>query len=106
MTSTTPRSDTDSYADLERLSSAPLWRHYGDLFPAEPTNRASAHLWRGGHRSCPRGLLWFAKCEIVVRLVSRFLAECSELFRAIAQTWHVESDQIQKLQLHGRANED
>jgi len=27
------------------LSAAPLWRHYGNLFTAEPENRASAHLW-------------------------------------------------------------
>ena len=45
MTSTDARTDESSYADLERLSSAPLWRHYGNLFPVEPVNRAVPHVW-------------------------------------------------------------
>ncbi len=45
MTATEPRTDASTYADLERLSSAPLWRHYGNLFPPEPVRRAVPHLW-------------------------------------------------------------
>lgn len=37
--------DETAYAALDRLSAAPLWRHYGSLFPVEPTNRARPHLW-------------------------------------------------------------
>jgi len=38
-------SDEAAYAAVERISAAPLWRHYGNLFPKEPTNRALPHLW-------------------------------------------------------------
>jgi gentisate 1,2-dioxygenase len=46
MTSTDiPTADDTAYATIQRLSAAPLWRHYGNLFPAEPTNRAQPHVW-------------------------------------------------------------
>jgi gentisate 1,2-dioxygenase len=35
----------DSYAKLRELSAAPLWRYYGNLFPAEPVNHAQPHVW-------------------------------------------------------------
>ena len=41
-----PDGDQAAYQQVERLSAAPLWRHYGSLFPAEPHNRAIPHLWR------------------------------------------------------------
>src|SRR5581483_1100174 len=37
--------DAAAYEQVERLSAAPLWRHYGNLFPKEPTNRARPHVW-------------------------------------------------------------
>ncbi|WP_319456925.1 MULTISPECIES: cupin domain-containing protein [unclassified Mycobacterium] len=40
-----PITDDAAYALVDELSAAPLWRHYGNLFPREPTNRATAKLW-------------------------------------------------------------
>lgn len=37
--------DWDAYEEVERLSSAPLWRQYASLFPPEPTSRAVPHVW-------------------------------------------------------------
>jgi gentisate 1,2-dioxygenase len=37
--------DEDAYATVAQLSAAPLWRHYGNLFSAEPVNRARPHVW-------------------------------------------------------------
>jgi gentisate 1,2-dioxygenase len=45
MTTTPELTDEVAYASVEELSAAPLWRHYGNLFPKEPTNRADPHVW-------------------------------------------------------------
>jgi gentisate 1,2-dioxygenase len=37
--------DDSAYATIEQLSAAPLWRHYGNLFPNEPVNRARPFVW-------------------------------------------------------------
>lgn len=37
--------DEAAYAAVDRISAAPLWRHYSNLFPKEPTNRALPHAW-------------------------------------------------------------
>lgn len=44
-TGTVAGDDDAAYAALDALSAAPLWRHYGNLFPAEPRNRARPHAW-------------------------------------------------------------
>lgn len=40
-----PLTEEAAYARVEELSAAPLWRHYGNLFSAEPSNRATPQLW-------------------------------------------------------------
>jgi gentisate 1,2-dioxygenase len=45
-----------AYDDVTRMGAAPLWRHYGNLFPQEPKSRAVPFLWRYAE---VRGLLDF-----------------------------------------------
>lgn len=37
--------DELAYKALEGLGAAPLWRFYGNLFPAQPKSRAVPHRW-------------------------------------------------------------
>ncbi|MEV6308246.1 cupin domain-containing protein [Streptomyces sp. NPDC051840] len=37
--------DDPAYKALEGLGAAPLWRFYGNLFPAQPRSRAVPHRW-------------------------------------------------------------
>lgn len=41
-----PETTVDSYAAIEKLGAAPLWRYYGDLFLREPRSRAVPYVWR------------------------------------------------------------
>ena len=41
-----PLSDSEAYRLVDEMSAAPLWRHYGNLFPAHPENRAKPQLWQ------------------------------------------------------------
>ncbi|MGH9062794.1 MAG: cupin domain-containing protein [Acidimicrobiales bacterium] len=35
-----------AYRAIRALGAAPLWRHYGELFPSHPASRALPHVWR------------------------------------------------------------
>lgn len=48
-----------AYKAIEELSAAPLWRYYGNLFPAEPRARAVPHLW--SWRELRPHLLYFSQ---------------------------------------------
>jgi gentisate 1,2-dioxygenase len=41
-----PIEETDAYQAIAEQHASPLWRYYGDLFPAEPKSRAQPYLWR------------------------------------------------------------
>ena len=41
-----PLTDEEAYRLVDEMSAAPLWRHYGNLFPAHPENRAKPQLWQ------------------------------------------------------------
>jgi gentisate 1,2-dioxygenase len=43
---TTNAQPEDPYEAIAALGAAPLWRYYGNLFPAEPRSRAVPHRWR------------------------------------------------------------
>lgn len=49
---------TSAYEELEKLSAAPLWRFYGNLFPAEPRSTAIPFLWR--YREFRRNIDFFS----------------------------------------------
>lgn len=36
----------DAYQAIARLGTAPLWRYYGNLFPAQPRSAAVPYVWR------------------------------------------------------------
>ncbi|WP_430626581.1 hypothetical protein [Sulfobacillus thermotolerans] len=36
----------DPYEAIKELGAAPLWKYYGNLFPAEPKSEAVPYVWR------------------------------------------------------------
>ncbi|WP_158890298.1 cupin domain-containing protein [Amycolatopsis anabasis] len=46
MTTSTEAETDPAYAAIEDLGAAPLWRYYGNLFPAEPRSAAVPYVWR------------------------------------------------------------
>jgi gentisate 1,2-dioxygenase len=37
--------NANAYKEIAALGAAPLWRYYGNLFPAEPKSKAEPYLW-------------------------------------------------------------